>query len=531
VLVDRKDAFPERFGPFVLLKMLGAGGMGTAYLALHPETQQLLVVKRMHPELIRDETIFKRFVHEAEVATHVRHANVAALVAMGTIDKEPFLATEYVFGIQWSRIVDRVEESLIDPVPLGIALHLAVELVSGVQAIHEARHLQTGAPLGLIHRDVGARNVLIGFDGRVRLIDLGLGKSILSDWQTAHEVLAGSPDYMPPEQAMGATVDARADVYAAAVTIWEMLAGKKRIREESVPARLQKAIGAQPEPLLQHRPDAPERLEAILKTAMHPDPDRRTSTAALFKRTLSEETLNIARRMSRQDIITWLDAACATIIAREKRNLDEAKDSAKSALEPAQRPRTKLFVGSESLQFAPAPAPPPPELELVSSQAKVSAFGKIAAYLDPKLFKKAPLEARIAVFSMLAVVLISLAASAAILLADEPDVTAISIPLEPQPPPPRRLVKEDDVPLVAPPPYPAPPPPPEAKTVQRDSVSPEIAAKKRALIARIRELRRVNFEMEWQAKLTRLSTKLSKARTDDVLDEIDSTIAKMESEI
>ena len=192
--MDQIDSFPERFGPFVLLKMLGAGGMGTAYLAFHPETEQLLVVKRMHPELIREQQIFKRFTHEAEVATHVRHPNVAALVAMGTVDKEPFLATEYVFGIQWSRIVDRVEESLIDPVPLGIALHLSVELVSGMQAIHEARHLETGAPLGLIHRDIGSRNVLIGFDGRVRLIDLGLGKSILSDWQTAHEVLAGSPD-------------------------------------------------------------------------------------------------------------------------------------------------------------------------------------------------------------------------------------------------------------------------------------------------------------------------------------------------
>ncbi len=222
--------FPERYGPFTLVRELGAGGMGTVYLALHPDTDNLLVLKRMHPQLLQDASILKRFTHEAEVAAHVRHPNVAAVVAMGTVDKEPFFTTEFVFGLQLSKIVDRIEQSLTGPVPLGVGLHLAVELARGVEAIHEARHQDTGAPLALIHRDIGARNVLVGFDGRLRIIDLGLGKSILSDWQTAHQLLAGSPDYMPPEQAMGARVDARADVYAAAVTIWELFAGNKRFR-------------------------------------------------------------------------------------------------------------------------------------------------------------------------------------------------------------------------------------------------------------------------------------------------------------
>lgn len=537
-----KEQFPERFGPFVLLRMLGAGGMGTAYLALHPESQQLLVVKRMHPELVRENSIFKRFVHEAEVAAHVRHANVAALVAMGTIDNEPFLATEYVFGIQLCRIVDRVEESLIDPVPLGIGLHLAVELVSGLQAIHEARHLETGEPLGLIHRDVGSRNVLIGFDGRVRLIDLGLGKSILADWQTAHEVLAGSPDYMPPEQAMGARVDARADVYAAGVTIWELLAGKKRIREEGVAARLQRAIGAQPEPLLVHRPDAPPRLEAILKTAMHPDPDRRTATSAILKKTLTEEALAMARKMSRDDIIAWLDSACATVIAKEKRELEDARASAKRVLEPRQRPKTQVFVGEKSLSggltfFAPEP-PSNPELAIrETSDGGLLARLAPSALVDPAGLRSAPARTKVAVLALGAVGLLSIATITAILVTpDPPEVQAVALPAPAPPPPPiRRIVDppppagveapeaEDDDVIVPPPldPVREPPLPP---------ASPDIERRRLRLVEKVRDLRRVSFEVEWQRKLTRLSTKLTRARTDRALDEIESTLRRMENE-
>lgn len=533
------DNFPERFGPFVLLRMLGAGGMGTAYLALHPESEQLLVVKRMHPELMRETVIFKRFVHEAEVAAHVRHPNVAALVAMGTIDKEPFLATEFVFGIQASRIVDRVEESLIDPVPLGVALHLAVELVSGLQAVHEARHVKTGEPLGLIHRDVGARNVLIGFDGRVRLIDLGLGKSILSDWHTAHEVLAGSPDYMPPEQAMGAQVDRRADVYAAAVTIWELLAGKKRIREDSVPARLQRALGARPEPLIPLRPDASPRLEAILKTAMHPDPDRRTASAEILKRTLAEEALAVARRMSRDDIIAWLDAACATIIARDKRGLEEARASAKRVLEPKQRPNTQLFVGRDVLSTPSAfglyrPEAPAEELEIVEKQAPGlgGALGRLASAADLGRVAEAPLAAKLALIVMGGMIMIAIAVVSAVLATpQDPDIKAVALP-QPAPPPaappppqapPPLATPGQDVPLIAPPPYEPPPP-------RRPKVPPALRQRKKRLLGKIRALRRVSFEVAWQRRLTRLSARLSRARTEEALDEIEGTLRRLERE-
>ncbi len=557
------DEFPERFGPFVLLRSLGVGGMGTAYLALHTETDALLVVKRMHPELMSEATIFKRFVHEAEVAAHVRHPNVAALIAMGSVDREPFLATEFVFGIQLSEIVERVETSVIDRVPLPIALHLSAELLSGLGAIHDARHQETGAPLGLIHRDVGARNVLVGFDGLVRLIDLGLGKSILADWQTAHQIVAGSPDYMAPEQAMGAEVDGRADVYAAAVTIWELLVGKKRIREETIASRLQRAIEAQPEPLLVHRAKAPRRLEAVLQMAMDPDPAIRTPTPEVFKRALVDATRKEV--VDKEQVIAWLDSACATYIAKQRRGLDEARALAARMGRVRERPNTQLFVQGNDEMFAslsspyqfynteaPAQESPPVEasdspgrerrgaLARLLSVANGPAVTGMVSMMDPQGFRKASSRERATFLGGLLGILLLIAAITAVIVSPErPGVTAVGLPtrMGAPPVPPKSPVKKLTPP--APPPEPPPvdaspteppveavePPPPPVR-----AVSAQTRARKKALLKRVRRLRKKNFEIDWQRKLTKLSTRLSRARSARSLDEIEARLRKMERE-
>ena len=324
-MTSSEETLPVRFGPFLLLHVLGAGGMGKAYLGRHPDWEGRLVIKRMHAHFLEDQTIFKRFVHEAEVATYVRHSNIAQLVAMGTVGTEPFFATEHVFGVPISHLVHRLELGQTKPMPIGVALKIAIGLARGVEGIHDARDVDTGESLNLIHRDIGARNVLLGFDGRPVIIDLGLGKSILADWQTAANVFAGSPDYMPPEQALGKRVDRRADVYAAAVTIWELVAGRKRIDEAHVPQRSAAAIDAQPEPLLEYRPDAPKGLERLLQHAMAPDPEQRTATATVLREGLEREWARISPRVQTSHVEDWLEASCATVIAKERRGLEESE--------------------------------------------------------------------------------------------------------------------------------------------------------------------------------------------------------------
>lgn len=612
-MTGQSEELPKRFGPFVLIRELGVGGMGAAYLALHAETDALLVVKRMHPELLNEETIFKRFVHEAEVAAHVQHPNVAALVAMGKIDQEPFLATEFVFGIQVSQVVERIETGLIDRIPLEVGLALAVDLASGVEAIHGACHRETGQPLALLHRDIGSRNVMLGFDGIIRIIDLGLGKSVLSDWQTASEVLAGSPDYMAPEQAMGARVDGRADVYSAAVTAWELLAGRKRIREDGVAARLAKAIQAQPEPLVPYREDVSPKLEAILKQAMNPDPELRTPTAQLFRRGLLDELSAIGRQASNIDVSRWLDSACATVIAREKRALSEARargrallvpDIARTVLlvgrpdtilrhrstyevydEPDPAPAQKTATGSSTRRSERALSAEPasersnaaragrarvaeqepraveheprsvddleaaePTLER-SSAPKSRVAGLLLGLVDPAHFRAQPRPVQVMLLSIAACTLLGIAIVTALIARPKsPEVQVTSIPQ-------REVVRISDVPRSDPDPESPPPVEPKpkdeedpkpvvqpgiegpeslSKTPGTDegtrALAPEAAERKADLIRRIRQLRRVRFDVGFQKRLTQLSTKLSRARNLRALEEIEAALLKLEKE-
>jgi serine/threonine-protein kinase len=618
--------------------------MGAAHLALHApsgERGPLLVVKRLHPELLREPTMLERFVHEAEVASHVRHPNVAQLVAMGSVGGEPFLSTEFVFGVQLSRLVDRIEQGATPAAPLGPALHLGWQLARGVRAIHEAAHRETGAPLGLLHRDVGARNVLLGYDGRARIIDLGLGKSVLADWQTSHEVLAGSPDYMPPEQAMGARVDARADVYALAVTLWELLAGRRRIREETVAKRVERCIAARPEPLRSVRPDVSPRLERLLMEGMDPDPGRRLPAAAQLEEGLRDE---LGRRSSAGEVAAWLDVACATMRARSSRELEADRARARAVV-GQEGAATQIYVGDvgayaerggppvddaiflvpegppRSVRGAEGRTPAPGEggrgeggvlplsgpalrarggawaalragagrtpapgegdrreggvlplrgpalrawgaaLRALGDRRAASRSGGLGAATRPRpalaaaaraalgagAFARealAPLAAlppttRWVMSGVLLAAALGAAALTAALTAPPAPVRLVTHPPSP-PAAPRRAAPEpaepaepaDEPAVAAAAPEPAvPPPKPARERVEKPRSAgrrPADEARRRRLVKRIRELRSRSFEIGFQRAVTRLSARISRARTRAALDALERRIERLE---
>jgi len=535
-----EETLPVRFGAFTLVRLLGAGGMGKAYLARHSEWPGLLVVKRMHPNLLDDTGLTKRFSHEAEVATHVRHPNVAALIAMGTVDREPFFATEFVFGLPISAIVERIEERVSEPMPLPVALLVAIGIARGVEAIHDAVHSDTGAPLQLVHRDIGSRNVLLGADGIPRLIDLGLGKSALADWQTATNLLAGSPDYMAPEQALGRPVDRRADVYSTAVTIWEILAGRKRIREPSIPQRITRALEAKPEPLIPFCPGASPSLEALLKEAMAPLADQRLPTATLLRSGLERELAKLGKRVNApagataspnaSDVRAWLETACATAIAKERRALDDAKiaDSGPGADDG----RTRILVAHtqaiEDRKNAPDATVPPRTVPRTSRPVAA----REATVLNAR-GPTVPERAKLALLAAGGVVVFLVAVLLAVRVSGPPKATSQTAVVEP--------IAEPS----APPPVvldPEPSPTTEAAPAELEDaglhpdaeelapIPREVAIRKPALIERLKSLRRQRYEVAFQRRLTALGQRISRARTEREIEEIEGQLGRLERE-
>ncbi|MBI4819452.1 MAG: serine/threonine protein kinase [Deltaproteobacteria bacterium] len=550
------ETYPLRFGPFTLLRLLGAGGMGKAYLARHPGWPGLLVVKRMHAHFLEDKTSFKRFVHEAKVASFVRHPSVAAMVAMGTTGKEPFFATEYVFGLAGIEILDSLVK-VRARAPLAVGLYLCLDLLKGVEAIHDAVDTETGEPLGLIHRDVGMRNVLVGFDGGLRIIDLGLGKSMLADWHTATNVIAGSPDYMPPEQAVGKRVDRRADVYATAVVAWEILTGKKRIDEANLARRIARAVQARPEPLSEHCPEASKELEAALMEAMASDAEDRMPQIKGLLEAVERELVRVAPSTQRADVVAWLDEAFGEIKTQRSRELADV--STPSDEDETEEPgdQTQILAAQPAIfQRAPG-ASRPMSHDLSASAPKPEAMGALAGALE----KLQQLGARVrsalvevwrelraqrsatqaAFLSMFALVVV-LFGAVVLGPSDQPSPRPVERP---------RIVVKDE------PPPPPPPPPPPTPTVEAtpieapietpteaptdldaalepplvapgSPVAPDLAAQKRSLSERMKRLRRVRFDVDFQRQLTRLGQQLTRAKTTAELDEIAGKLRRLE---
>ncbi|MBI2373792.1 MAG: serine/threonine protein kinase [Deltaproteobacteria bacterium] len=540
------EVFPSRFGPFTLLRLLGAGGMGKAYLARHPDWPTLLVVKRMHAHFLEDQTSFKRFVHEAKVASYVRHPSVAAMVAMGTSGKEPFFATEHVFGIGAEEVIDDLRSKKAR-MPLPVALYLSLDLVKGIEAIHEAVDTETGEPLGLIHRDIGSRNALIGFDGGLRIIDLGLGRSMLADWHTAANVIAGSPDYMPPEQAVGRRVDRRADVYAAAVVVWELITGLKRIDEPNIAKRIARAVHARPESLVEHRPDASRDLEAALMQAMASDMEDRTPIAQTLREALERELARLGSDIHRDDVVKWLGETYEPL---RKRRGDEIAEAEREAADDTEEPadRTRILAAQPALfQRAPQqtrpmshdlsatdPAPPKLSARVLERAFEMAATTRKLARELVATLREEPVWMK-GTFAAMSVLVVGL--SLAVFSGPRP------APPPPPRPPARPAIAPEPPPVEAPRPPPPEPlpltppsPPSEVEDPELDpppeaaAPAPELGARKRSLTERMKRLRRARFDVAFQRQLTRLGQQLTRAKTEREIDEVEGRLRRLERE-
>lgn len=276
------DALPRRFGEFVLLERLGRGATGEVHLARRLDASKELspvVIKTLHAELTRDEQFVKRFRHEAALAVRVRSPYVATVFAAGAVGEALYIAMEYVEGTPLSRLMFDLHANR--PAPLEAAAGLVATALQGLETLHSATD-DRRRPLGIVHRDISPKNLIAGVDGRVRLIDLGLGKSAVQDWKTRTGVVMGSVGYMAPEQIRAEMVDHRADLYAIGIVLFELLTGRAYIPRGPLPAMIAASIAPPFVPPSSIRPEIPRALDDIVRRAIALPPADRYSSAGDF---------------------------------------------------------------------------------------------------------------------------------------------------------------------------------------------------------------------------------------------------------
>ncbi len=280
--------YPSVFGPYWLLGRLGQGATGEVALA-RPIDPQLalptpLVIKRLHAQLSEDEEFVARFDHEAQVAIRVQSPKVAAVYDVGQAQDSFYIAMEYVAGFPMSSLLRRMEE-LNARMPLPVILSIMGQALEGVEALHNLRD-DRGGKIGFVHRDLAPKNIMAGDDGRIRIIDLGLGRSRLNAWKTQVGVVMGSPGYMAPEQLRAQPHDHRADVFAMGTVLHELLTGRRYIEIGDPMAMMVASTRKTFEPPSKLQPQTPQALDRITRRAMAVRPEERFGSAEDFAHAL-----------------------------------------------------------------------------------------------------------------------------------------------------------------------------------------------------------------------------------------------------
>jgi serine/threonine-protein kinase len=271
---------PEVFAPgrvlgdrYRLDHMLARGGMATVWVAEDPLLSRKVAVKLLHPALAIDDALRTRFRNEATSAAKLTHPGIVATYDTGDDDGVAYIVMELVDGSNLRTVLDQQGQ---------LSVEQAIDIASQVADALEHAHRN-----GLVHRDVKPANVLVQPDGRVKVTDFGIAKAAGTDDLTRTGTVIGTARYLAPEQVNGESVDARADVYALGLVLYEMLTGKPPFGGDTDVATAVARLTSAPQPLRSVRPDVTPAVEDVVARTLARDPDYRYSSAQAFREALT----------------------------------------------------------------------------------------------------------------------------------------------------------------------------------------------------------------------------------------------------
>lgn len=287
---DDGEELPRRFGKYTLLRKLAAGGMAQLFLALQKSVagfEKLVVIKRILPQMNQDRAFIDMLLQEARIAATLSHPNIVQIFDVGQVDGTYFIAMEHIHGEDIRSLVRQMKAAGYREFPLEHAIGIALGMCAGLAYAHEKRDLD-GSPLNIVHRDISPQNVVVTFSGDVKIVDFGIAKSDAATNETKSGRLKGKVPYMSPEQARGERLDARSDIFAAGVILFELTTGKRLFKGQSEYETL-KLICDRDYPLPSWvKPGYPAELERIVMKALGKDREDRFQSAREMQASLEE---------------------------------------------------------------------------------------------------------------------------------------------------------------------------------------------------------------------------------------------------
>ena len=306
------------FGKYLLLDRISSGGMAEVFRAkpFGPAgLDRVVALKRILPHMAENAEFIDMFVDEAKICGRLKHENICELYAVGRVGEEHFLAMEYVWGKDVRQIQRRLEQRQ-RPAPPAIAAYLASKMCDGLDHAHRAVDA-AGQPLHIIHRDVSPQNIVVSYEGDVKVVDFGIARAESRVSQTRAGVIKGKLGYMSPEQAWARPLDRRSDLFSVATILYELVTGARlfagsdlqvleAIRETKIVA-----------PSLLNR-DVPPALEAIILRGLRPDPDARYPWASEMAEALRVFLGGEAGPPTRHAVALWMHELFTEEVLRER---------------------------------------------------------------------------------------------------------------------------------------------------------------------------------------------------------------------
>ncbi|HEY2517400.1 MAG TPA: protein kinase, partial [Polyangiaceae bacterium] len=304
----------QSFGRFELLERISAGGMAEVFRARDTSSGEIVALKRILPQIAEDEEFIQMFEDEARIASQLEHPHIARTIDFGHVRESYYIAFEYVNGRDLRALFDRCVRVGQTP-PLTFLLYVFARIGEGLAYAH-ARKDAKGQPVSIVHRDVSPQNIVVSFDGDVKLIDFGIAKAAGKLSRTQVGTLKGKFGYMAPEQIRGMEIDQRADVFSLGICMWELLTLERLFNAENELRVLEKLRNfAIPPPSSKNR-DVPPELDRVVLKALAKDLAERYRSAKDLFRDLDKLAQTIGATASREEIARYMRASFPESLAR-----------------------------------------------------------------------------------------------------------------------------------------------------------------------------------------------------------------------
>lgn len=300
---EKPSAFePTRFGKYLLVERIAIGGMAEVYKAKSYGLmgfEKLLVIKKILPRLSRNREFIQMFVNEAKIAVSLNHANIGQVYDLGRVGGDYYIAMEYIHGQDLMRIMRR-GRSLGRGIDARLGVFLISEVARGLEYAHHLRD-PAGRPLQVVHRDISPHNVLISFEGDVKLLDFGIAR-MGRELESGQKPAGGKFGYMSPEHVGEGPIDHRSDIFCTCIVLWELVTGSRLLAGKDRDERLELIRHGRVPPPHTVNPEVPEDLSRILMRGLAADPDARYARAGDLQDALVGWLHDRGARVSRADL-------------------------------------------------------------------------------------------------------------------------------------------------------------------------------------------------------------------------------------